>query len=431
MRTLDALRAILASDLPTNERMVAVVYASCVNEQGTAWPGVARLQRETGLSDSSVRRARAALRARGFLRPVRNEHGGSSSTVYVLDLAPLSDGTPCQSATPVRETGGPCHSDRGTPVTQTPDPEREPEREPDTLPQPPHGGSTSEASEAPAEPAPAGLGALGLPGRLVAALEASGLRTVDAVAALTDQELRRRPGIGARSVESIAAALEGLGLELRREAKVADGRALAPRARLLTDVWAAGWRHAHGEAPPWSLAPGSPDRRHVDRWPDVAGVPEDADEGHARVRRFRVAVWKYLDAVRDGKAWPQGEPASVARFSATLGDWLQVADGWEARRGATSPADFEADAEEDWGAALRAYSAHGPRVLTMRLHDDEGRGAAVRAALRAVTLQALGRSQRDVHFEVRPRFVAAYCEARRLATTTTTPPRLAVVGGTT
>src|SRR5690242_6356417 len=73
---------------------VKVLYAietHANNETGIAWPGAATLAKETGLSEESVRKARKALIAKGFLRQIV-AGGGRNKSMKVQLLVPPSEG---------------------------------------------------------------------------------------------------------------------------------------------------------------------------------------------------------------------------------------------------------------------------------------------------------------------------------------------------
>ncbi|MGE0434512.1 MAG: helix-hairpin-helix domain-containing protein [Planctomycetota bacterium] len=76
-------------------------------------------------------------------------------------------------------------------------------------------------SQQPAPPAPAteaeSLASLQLPPRVQAALEKEGIATLPALLALSLPALRKVPGVGAKAVEQIVAALTDAGLQLRRK----------------------------------------------------------------------------------------------------------------------------------------------------------------------------------------------------------------------
>lgn len=69
--TIDGNHPVLAvlGGLPPAERLVLLVLAARADEDGTAWPSVARLAADTGYDSESVRRAVKALVARGELMP--------------------------------------------------------------------------------------------------------------------------------------------------------------------------------------------------------------------------------------------------------------------------------------------------------------------------------------------------------------------------
>lgn len=72
--------AIADSSLPPNARLVALTLSLHMNERGgSAYPSVARLVSETGLSRRAVQRALRVLEESGYLQLVAGVGGGRST----------------------------------------------------------------------------------------------------------------------------------------------------------------------------------------------------------------------------------------------------------------------------------------------------------------------------------------------------------------
>ena len=74
---LDRAIPVFNSDIPKAPRMVLLVYCRWAIDGLHAWPGVRRVASESGLSPSTVKRARSELVERGYLRPDGFHNGGT------------------------------------------------------------------------------------------------------------------------------------------------------------------------------------------------------------------------------------------------------------------------------------------------------------------------------------------------------------------
>jgi len=79
-------RAVFASELPSSSRLALLALLEYANEDGKAWPSLATLAVDTGLSRNSVRRGLAAAASAGWLQVVerRAGDGRQSSNGYRL-----------------------------------------------------------------------------------------------------------------------------------------------------------------------------------------------------------------------------------------------------------------------------------------------------------------------------------------------------------
>ena len=104
------LAAVRDLDVKNPSRAVLLVLADRANERGEAWPSWRTLERESGLSRSSVHKALAALRQMGFLtwQQRRDCHGDLTSNLYKLRLPSPPDGrgSPPDGLGVVHETDG-------------------------------------------------------------------------------------------------------------------------------------------------------------------------------------------------------------------------------------------------------------------------------------------------------------------------------------
>ena len=78
------MKSALRSNVPSSEKLVLLVYADHANKQGIAWPGNRRIAEVTGLSLSTVKRAKKNLRQQGYLRSIT----GSSTRYKVVVCEP-------------------------------------------------------------------------------------------------------------------------------------------------------------------------------------------------------------------------------------------------------------------------------------------------------------------------------------------------------
>ena len=136
--SFQAMADVIRLKLDCHEKFVLLMLANyCDAEGGSCFPSVGRLAADTGVSESSVRRALKRLRDYSGLIQI-TLGGGAKSNRYQLDthlIAQLAAGN-----TPVRLTEvsvDPCQADtpplsgrQGTPVRLTPDPTNEPTIEP-------------------------------------------------------------------------------------------------------------------------------------------------------------------------------------------------------------------------------------------------------------------------------------------------------------
>ena len=90
MRMAD-LEAILASDLPTIERMTALVIASYINETNIeAWPSVDTIAARGGMSRNSALRSIKALREKGWLSITRRFSKSTKYKIHHVSASSLS-----------------------------------------------------------------------------------------------------------------------------------------------------------------------------------------------------------------------------------------------------------------------------------------------------------------------------------------------------
>lgn len=162
------------------------------------------------------------------------------------------------------------------------------------------------------------LSVLNLSGRVEKACRAAGLTTPEAMAALSPSELRKRPGIGAKAVGEVAAALTREGFTMQPDApKKAHGHALTADEKAITDAWAAAWKATHdGNAYRWDLGPQGGERRQVQRVLSMLG-----SDGPETVERAAMA---YLEAHARGEAWPHNEAPTMATFATCFRRWVDA-----------------------------------------------------------------------------------------------------------
>lgn len=120
---------VLALDLPLGPKLTLVVLASHADEEGVCFPSMARLQRMTGQSESTVRRSLATLREAGVLELVTTGGGRGRPGVYRVtpgngvSLEPFESGKgvtvePIPPGKGVSQT--PYEPEKGVPVTPYP-----------------------------------------------------------------------------------------------------------------------------------------------------------------------------------------------------------------------------------------------------------------------------------------------------------------------
>ena len=108
---IDWLNTVWSTDLPSNAKLVACNLRRYMNSQNDmAWPSNARIQGETGLSESSVRRALHLLRDDGWL--VSSGPSNLGTVVYQCSFPAMSVGGVSVKGVSQRLEGG---------VTQTPE----------------------------------------------------------------------------------------------------------------------------------------------------------------------------------------------------------------------------------------------------------------------------------------------------------------------
>lgn len=112
MNLLDATRAIFASSLPPNDKLVALALLNHWSRARDTFPGVGRLVAWTSLSRRSVLRSIGHLETTGAVKVDRKAGLANRYDLTPLEAltsatgAPVPDGHQCQSDTPQ------CH--RGT-----------------------------------------------------------------------------------------------------------------------------------------------------------------------------------------------------------------------------------------------------------------------------------------------------------------------------
>lgn len=111
------------TSLAPSEKLVLLYLADKADDEGNnVFPSIPRIARECCLSESTVHRVIASMKAAGSLIPVQERPG--KTVVYRIDLSrleqPLNDVNPCHHDTPVTMT--PLSPRHPTPVTMTPNP---------------------------------------------------------------------------------------------------------------------------------------------------------------------------------------------------------------------------------------------------------------------------------------------------------------------
>lgn len=130
------MTAIWDIDLPAAEKLVALKLADCASDDGgNAWPAVARIAHETGLSARKVQGCLKALQGRGLVA-IQSESRAQRPTTYRFDLealARISDPytAPAQRAGvtvagPPQDLQRPPQDSSKTPAQRAPKPSREP-----------------------------------------------------------------------------------------------------------------------------------------------------------------------------------------------------------------------------------------------------------------------------------------------------------------
>lgn len=131
--SFQAMAAVIPLQLPTNDKFVLLMLANYADDNGKCWPSINRLSRDTGLSESSVRRCLHSLRDYSGIIAVQarvDSDGRQTSNNFLIDLSlcrrlALKDeggeGV-TQTPPPVTVEGGGCHTDRGEGVRLTPEP---------------------------------------------------------------------------------------------------------------------------------------------------------------------------------------------------------------------------------------------------------------------------------------------------------------------
>ncbi len=83
---MSRLSFLYRTDLPSRAITVYLYLDDRANKEGTCWPAIPTIARDTGLSQSTVRRALQDLRQEGLLtsRKRYRKNGGDSSNLYAL-----------------------------------------------------------------------------------------------------------------------------------------------------------------------------------------------------------------------------------------------------------------------------------------------------------------------------------------------------------
>jgi hypothetical protein len=227
--------------------------------------------------------------------------------------------------------------------------------------------------------------------RTVKALNAAGLHTPEAVAALTRRELKTRPGIGDKTASEIFIALDSLGLTFRPEP--AKEPAIGKDVKPLTDAWARIWLNRRGHKYGWSWF--KRDRRAARDFFGLCGTDVDL---------FERAVGHYFDA-EDAGQWPE-RPASFSKAAHNASDWVNSARQVNGK--GHTPANLKAEAAAVLGKinVLIRDRRWRPADLGDSPHAD-----AARAGLAACGgIDDFRRSRDEIGDRIR--FVAGYVERR-------------------
>lgn len=146
-----------------------------------------------------------------------------------------------------------------------------------------------------------------LPSRVLDALQAAGIDSLDALCSLSARELVGLPDIGRASIQVISRELES------------TGRALAPPppttgqvGRPLMEAWCEVWREVHQQACPHDFPAGA---ALLGRKIKALGDKE----------RARAVFRAFLLAHRQGPVWPADEPPTVRKLLRSLDSWLTKA----------------------------------------------------------------------------------------------------------
>lgn len=71
-------------DLPMNEKMIALAFADCSNDQAICYPSLARIAWKCGVSRETAKRICRKFRDFGFLEAIRTGSGRGNATLYKL-----------------------------------------------------------------------------------------------------------------------------------------------------------------------------------------------------------------------------------------------------------------------------------------------------------------------------------------------------------
>lgn len=90
--------------LTASQKLVLLALADHADQDGVCWPGQSGIAKKTGLSDRTVKRARADLEKKEIIKVERRpgRGGGSRSNRYLLKLGQSANLTPpkCHCVTP-------------------------------------------------------------------------------------------------------------------------------------------------------------------------------------------------------------------------------------------------------------------------------------------------------------------------------------------
>lgn len=115
---MECLRAAWETKTQTPiQKLVLVRLADRANGDNTCWPGISSISKECCLSESSVRRAIAALVAAGALN--KTPGGGAKTNTYIVPSTPVTQ-TPLADRHPSHTDTGGVSIGQGRGVTQTP-----------------------------------------------------------------------------------------------------------------------------------------------------------------------------------------------------------------------------------------------------------------------------------------------------------------------